>query len=441
MIGIGANLKYQPDIALAQSGAVLAYRFADTASLSPVIGSAPMTFSRSNADWEFDSTGTLVAVPANVPAFGYDPVTLAARGVRCMPSTTNSIRNNTGVGAVVGAPGTMPTNWSSTFSAGLAVEIAGAGQEDGIDYVDIRWSGTPTVSANGYSIWDTTIAAAVSQAWSVSAYTRLVAGSLANVTNMRLMLEERTSSASLLQNLSPVFVPTNAALRTQRQGYTAVLSQATTTLVRPALRFTTTLNQAVDFTLRIGLPQAERNAYPTAPMKTTTAAFTRQEEQPRVAPADLAQFLSATELTLLGEFVVDSLSRNTDGIRTIGPSLYASSTNRFRILHDPANAGGPIAISGRINSGTTINADIGLYASTIPTRIKGVFTMKANGNPRGTINGGTVVQHSQTGLLVGAPAIHVGYYPSSNNTAGGYCKSIDLYARALNDTELQQYTV
>ena len=52
------------------------------------------------------------------------------------PPSTNSIRNNTMVGAVAGTPGTLPTNWGGSLATvnGIAINVVGSGYEAGIPY-------------------------------------------------------------------------------------------------------------------------------------------------------------------------------------------------------------------------------------------------------------------------------------------------------------------
>src|SRR3954464_10592323 len=72
-----------------------------------------LTHTRAGSAWYFDQTGTLQAAATNVPRLDWDPVTLQPRGLLVEEARTNGIRNNSMTGAVVGTPGTLPTNWAT----------------------------------------------------------------------------------------------------------------------------------------------------------------------------------------------------------------------------------------------------------------------------------------------------------------------------------------
>jgi len=83
-------------------------RFALAKKLDPRI-----TFTRASSGTYFGPDGLMRTAGVNEPRFDHDPITGQSLGLLIEERRTNGIRNNTFVGAVVGNPGTLPTNWFS----------------------------------------------------------------------------------------------------------------------------------------------------------------------------------------------------------------------------------------------------------------------------------------------------------------------------------------
>lgn len=193
---------------------------------------------------------------------------------------TNSIRNNTMVGAVAGSPGTTPTNWAISLSGGLSSSIVGTGVESGINYVDIRINGTPSGGSSGIRFENnTTIAAASGQTWSGSVYLRMAAGSIAglntvapNVTGHNSSGTNTTDSSSVSTSLSSLSA---SNISQNRPAITYTLADAATVYTRLQLLITHAAGTAMDVTLRIGMPQMEQGSAPTLPIATSGSAVTK----------------------------------------------------------------------------------------------------------------------------------------------------------------------
>ena len=78
------------------------------------------TVDRNSAKYVLGSGGSYVSYATDEPAFEFNSDG-SYKGLLVEPASTNQIRNGSGTGAVVGTPGTLPTNWTH-ISAGLTQE-------------------------------------------------------------------------------------------------------------------------------------------------------------------------------------------------------------------------------------------------------------------------------------------------------------------------------
>jgi len=224
-----------------------------------------ITFSRGSNATYFDSAGVLKYAP------------------------NNAIRNNTGVGAVAGTPGTLPTNWSTfTPLTGLTREIVGTGIENGINYIDIRLSGTPS-GAGLYLInfeANNQTSALNGQIWSGSSYFKLQSGTLAGVSSLVLRTSALDAALAEVSTSSQSFTPTSSALNTQR--IIATLTNASASVLYEIVYLRLSLSgAAIDITLRIGLPQLEigNTAGPAIPTSGTAYYGPRLDYNPSTLAA------------------------------------------------------------------------------------------------------------------------------------------------------------
>jgi hypothetical protein len=211
------------------------------------------------------------------PRWPYDPATAALRGLFNEAAATNGIRNASALGSVAGTPGTPPTNWSVTGPAnGITRTIVGTGTEDGIQYIDVQYAGTPSASSSVVILPEGTaiVAALTGQTWTASLFVRLTAGTLTNAA-LRIETAERDNAGALLSQSLLAITPTGAALKTQRSDLSRTFGDAAAAFATNSLRVSYTSALPIDLTLRIGLPQLVQAAAPTSPIVTTTVAVTR----------------------------------------------------------------------------------------------------------------------------------------------------------------------
>jgi hypothetical protein len=288
-------------------------RFADNKSLTDAItGSNLVTFTRASSGTYTDSAGVLQTAATDVPRFDHDPTTGESLGLLVEEQRTNSITNNTMVGAVAGTPGTNPTGWFLTASAnGISPEIVGTGVEDGITYVDIRYSGTST-GASSLSILAslvTAITAATGQSWTGSAYVKLQSGSLSNLTNTLQSVNGRSAVGAGLESTNAIYTPTSDGLGVQRRTVSITLANASTERISHTIfNAAYASGVAIDITLRIGLPQLEQGAFATSPILTSTAAATRSADVASITGSAFSGWYRQDEGTVFGEGVSNGVN-------------------------------------------------------------------------------------------------------------------------------------
>jgi hypothetical protein len=221
----------------------------------------------------------LTQVNIDAPRFPVSPTTGLPLGMHNEPAATNTIRNASAGGAVPGTPGTPPTNWSiAPTGSGVTRTVVGTGVEDGIPYIDFQYAGTPSVNVFLFMGFEpgNAIAAALGQTWSASVYARLMAGSLVGTGTPRLILSQYNAGGSSIGGAAQTnFVPTSAALRTQRIDVTGAMNLALTAFCSPQVSISGTAGVPLDFTIRLGLPQFVQADAPSSPIVTTTVALTR----------------------------------------------------------------------------------------------------------------------------------------------------------------------
>lgn len=199
---------------------------------------------------------------------------------------SNALNNPGTTGAVAGTPGTLPNNWAYGVNVtGLTSTVVGTGTENGVAYMDLRVFGTPGSSGAVSVYFDTPtgIAATSGQPWSASVNARVAAGSLANITNTILAIDENTSGAAYVTGGS---APISLTSTLTAFAYSRTLNGGgTVAAIRPFIRFSVTAGQAIDVTLRIGLPGL---AQVTAP----SSAFWRFQQRFSTAQPYIVHALS-----------------------------------------------------------------------------------------------------------------------------------------------------
>ena len=271
-----------------------------------VTGASLVTFTRASSGTFVGSDGVLQTAATDAPRFDHNPTTGESLGLLVEEQRTNSITNNTMVGAVAGTPGTRPTGWPFISATnGLVSSIVGTGTESGIAYIDLRISGTATAAA-AESVAFGRGSALTGQTWTVSSYFKLSAGSLSGVTSSTFdIIEETSANAFITGEFISISLPTTASLITQRPTASRTLTGGVTVgSVRTGLTFNVSSGSTVDFTLRIGLPQLEQGAFATSPILTTTTAATRSADVASITGSAFSGWYNASQGALHAEYSI-----------------------------------------------------------------------------------------------------------------------------------------
>ena len=262
----------------------------------------------------------------SAPRFDHNPTTGESLGLLVEEARTNSIANNTMVGAVAGTPGTNPTGWAyaTTSSNGLTLSIVGTGVENGINYIDYRFNGTTVASPAGCAISVVNATAATGQTWTASTYWKLAAGTATGITSWQIGIIESTSAGAFVTGaFYSQTAPTSAALITQRPVATRTLSGgATVGLVSCPFNINVAGNTAIDFTLRIGLPQLELGAFATSVIPTTTSTVTRAADVASITGSNFG----VTRTNILSRSEEIGVAPWNLGATTVSPNAIASPT-------------------------------------------------------------------------------------------------------------------
>jgi hypothetical protein len=236
----------------------------------------------------------------SAPRFDHNPTTGESLGLLVEEARTNSVTNNTMVGAVAGTPGTLPTSWAVFVSpTGLTRTVVGSGTVNGINYIDVRFNGTPSSTGEITLYLSPTATAATSgQAWTASAWLSLAGGSTSNIATVALRNFE-LNSGTYVRETATNFVSSISSDFIRRQHVTSSFG-ASANQIQSVLTINATAGGTpIDITLRIGLPQLELGAFATSVIPTTTATVTRAADVASITGANFGT--TRTNLLLRSE--------------------------------------------------------------------------------------------------------------------------------------------
>ena len=396
--------------------------------LSNLAGGAPFSFTRASAAWAFDSSGVLRQYASGVPRIVPSPV--GVMSVLREPQRTNTVANNSNfAAAVVGSPGTPPSGWylSNVPAFGLSWSIVGTGLEDGIPYCDIRCSGTSTGASTLNVIFSgASNAAAVGEVWTASVYLRLMAGSLANLTGALQQVYFSNGGSYVSGVQSSWAGVSGAALKTQRFVATGT-APATTTACASNFQASFASGVAIDFTVRVGLPQCEKGEFATSPIMTTGSAVTRATDSISMAVGRFVPMTMFLDCQLVGQ--------RTDQAQVL-VSWDDATSSRWGIYQE-ITAGRPFSTITTSAGVTQMQTVIGNSTTSARHRVALAF---AENDAAAVLDGGSVVTDSACVAPAAATTVRLGEYMSSFNQSAFWIHGFRLYPSRLSNAQLQALT-
>jgi len=226
-------------------------------------------------------------VPANTLGVTYDPADLSkAPWALLEPAATNLIRNNTMQGAVVGtlgSGGAIPTFWQTDFVSSQKLDIVDI-QPDGTGfaYMDLRFYSAasergylaiyPEPPSGSTSLNSTVVSE--NQEWHFSQFIKHVGGTYPDNAQLNIRAVGATGMPLVDRTSGPLNMVRDAPIRLARQSVSMPPLPAGTARLDCFLIVFVTPGKPYDFTLRIGLPQVQRDRV-DSPIKTSGSAVTR----------------------------------------------------------------------------------------------------------------------------------------------------------------------
>jgi hypothetical protein len=295
-----------------------AYKAGKLYAIKPDSGAGDLDVVRATSATRVNSAGLIEVVGNNVPRLDYPPLG-GCPSILVEPQRTNHILNTGMQGAIVGTPGVLPTTWNNGL-IGLTQQIIGLGVENGLNYIDIRFSGTSGGSGTALQriLFNqlTQITATPSQTWTLSCYLKLISVPNPPIST-QLVFFDLTNLGGFIAVGQQSITPDNSF---KRFSYTRTTSNnVNTARIQTILQFSTTTGQFYDFTFRLYAPQLELGSNATSYIPTVESAVTR----------------NADVITLTGlsgsSVITETFENNTTNVIT-DPTSYQMSQGRIKLV-------------------------------------------------------------------------------------------------------------
>lgn len=392
-----------------------------------------VTLTRSGPATYFDSDRVLQSASSNVARFDYDQLTGDALGLLIESKPlTNEIRNNTGVGAVAGTPGTVPTNWLHTASQGVSREIVGVYTERGITFLRVRFYTPTVVTATSshlmYMGATTHVSGVQSDVFCIGGFLRLYAGTLTGITSVGWANIERTAAAAVIATRAGTSLGLPSDELTNFETPFTVVAD-TAAYVQPSFRFAVTGGAVVDATFDIGLPMMVSGAKCGSPIITSGSAVTRNADAVTI---DVSTLDISTRGALVAEFApldFDTLSiaqadDGTDGNRHF--MRYASTATAFQSGTDQSSV-----------AQAAFSVSDGLFIQGEPVRT--VLSWE-NNNIRTKLAGNDQEVDTSATVPSGLTTFRFGANVAGSATGAFYLRGLEIYNNTLGEGQINAAT-
>ena len=306
-------------------------RFALAKKLDPRI-----TFTRGSTGTYFGSDGIMRTAGVNEPRFDHDPITGQSLGLLIEESRSNLYKNNTFQNVVVGNPGTAPTNiYTFIAPSGISREIVSTGTENGITYIDIRYSGV-TKTAGELSFGQSSTPVTGGQVVTASAYLKVVGGSFSNISSLTIRVLDYNGASYITESSSIAFSSYASGTTLQRYSHTRTTNASANSVIHSI-----TLNGqsgVIDVTLRIGMPQLEVGSFTTSVIPTTAnTTVTRSADLAYMTGTNFSSWYNQTEGTLYANAKSNSNSTIPTGLAALNNSS-SPTTNRVDLRYSQSGS-------------------------------------------------------------------------------------------------------
>jgi hypothetical protein len=368
----------------------------------------------------------------SAPRFDHNPITLESLGLLVEEQRTNSVTNNTMVGAVAGTPGTLPTSWGNfTSPTGLTRTIVASGTVNGINYIDVRFNGTPSSTGEITLYLSPITTATLAQAWTSTAWLSIAGGSTSNIATISFRNLE-LNSGLYVRETGVNFVSSISSDLVRSQNVTTSFGSGANQIQFVLTIFAAAGGTPIDVTIRIGLPQLELGAFPSSVIPTTTATFTRNADVANITGSAFSAWYNASEGTWFSAFSIPT-SSTTGGARVYSISNSGATTQTWLRLQGGTNR------VYEVTDSSTQQAVLSAGTFSAGVRYRGAVALKSN--DFGFSENGSTPTVDNSGTLGTVDRMGIGMDASGTAPLNGHISRLTYYPVRIPNALLQAITL